>query len=99
MDWFTYVLLSISILLFLQSLFSLSLMLYSWETSERLLSTAAPSSFLAPRYSFSVLLPARHEEAVIYQTIKRVWSANYPKQLLEIVVICHASDAGTIAET
>lgn len=98
MNLLSYAVLFISVLLFIQSTFSLYLMLYSWESAEKLLSIAAPSSFLAPRYSFSVLLPARHEEAVIYQTIQRVWSANYPSHLLEIVVICHADDAGTIAE-
>ena len=98
MNLLSYAVLFISVLLFIQSTFSLYLMLYSWESAEKLLSIAAPSSFLAPRYSFSALLPARHEEAVIYQTIQRVWSANYPSQLLEIVVICHADDAGTIAE-
>ena len=94
----SYVILFVSVLLFIQSTFSLILMLYSWESVERFLSIAAPSSFLAPRYSFSILLPARHEEAVIFQTIKHVWSVNYPSQLLEIVVICHADDTGTIAE-
>ncbi len=98
MNLLSYAVLFISVLLFIQSTFSLYLMLYSWDSAEKLLSIAAPSSFLAPRYSFSVLLPARHEEAVIYQTIQRVWSANYPSHLLEIVVICHADDAGTIAE-
>lgn len=98
MNWLSYIILSISLLLFVQSSFSLFLMLYSWESVERLLSIAAPSSFLAPTYSFSVLLPARHEEAVIYNTIKSVWSAKYPSQLLEIVVICHIDDVGTIAE-
>ncbi len=98
MNWIAYLLLAISILLFAQSAFSLYLMLYTWDTSERLLSTNAPLSFLAPRYSFSVLLPARHEEAVIYQTIKSICAANYPAHLLEVVVICHVDDHGTVAE-
>ncbi|SRR6266496_3275607 len=88
----------VSLMLFAQSLFSLYLMLYSWEHPERLLSSRAPSSYLAPRLSFTVLLPARHEEAVIYETIKRVWSAKYPSDLLEVVVVCHRDDVGTIAE-
>jgi glycosyltransferase XagB len=88
----------VSLLLFVQSLFSLHLMLYSWEHPERLLSSRAPSSYLAPRLSFTVLLPARHEEAVIFETIKRVWSAKYPPDLLEIVVVCHSDDTGTILE-
>lgn len=87
-----------SVLLVAQSLFSLYLMLYTWEDPERLEASRGPKSFLPPRSSFSVLLPARHEEAVIYETIKRVWGADYPSELLEIVVICHADDFGTIAE-
>jgi cellulose synthase/poly-beta-1,6-N-acetylglucosamine synthase-like glycosyltransferase len=81
-----------------QSLFSLYLMLYSWEYPERLEASRAPKSFSAPHFSFTALLPARHEEAVIYETIQRVWAANYPSHLLEVVVICHSDDTGTIAE-
>lgn len=84
--------------LFAQALFSLYMMLYSWEHPERLAASGGPKAFLPPRHSFTVLLPARHEEAVIYGTIQSVWAANYPAQLLEVVVICHADDAGTIAE-
>jgi cellulose synthase/poly-beta-1,6-N-acetylglucosamine synthase-like glycosyltransferase len=88
----------ISIVLFAQSLFSLYLMLYSWEHPERLEASSGPSTFLPPRLSFSVLLPARHEEPVIYQTIKRLLEADYPKWLMEVIVICHVDDTGTIAE-
>lgn len=94
----TFIVLFISVALFAQSLFSLYLMLYSWEFPERLEASKAPGSFLPPQFSFTVLLPARHEEAVIYETIKRVWATSYPSDLLEVVVICHADDAGTIAE-
>jgi cellulose synthase/poly-beta-1,6-N-acetylglucosamine synthase-like glycosyltransferase len=88
----------ISLVLLVQSALSLYLMLYSWEYPERLYSSGAPTSYLSPRLSFSVLLPARHEEAVIYETIKRVWGGHYPPHLLEVVVVCHADDTGTIAE-
>ncbi len=87
-----------SLALFAQSLFSLYLMLYSWEQPERLLQSAGPTRFLPPQRSFTVLLSARHEEAVIAETIARVWSANYPHELMEMVVICHVEDRGTIAE-
>lgn len=40
----------------------------------------------------------RNEEEVIRETIKRIWEADYPKERLEIVVICHEDDHGTIAE-
>lgn len=88
----------IAVALFAQSLFSLYLMLYSWEHPERLEASRGPRSFLQPRLSFTVLLPARHEEAVIFETIRRVLAANYPERLLEVAVICHASDRGTIDE-
>ena len=94
----TPLVLVISLVLLMQSALSLYLMLYSWEYPERLNASSAPASYLSSRLSFSVLLPARHEEAVIYETIKRVWRAHYPSHLLEVVVVCHASDTGTIAE-
>src|SRR6266699_203243 len=93
-----FTVLLISLVFFAQSIFSLYLMLYSWEHPERLEASRGPCSFLPPQLSFTALLPARHEEAVIYETIKRVWAANYPSDLLEIAVICHIDDTGTIAE-
>src|SRR6516164_11128739 len=98
MNWATPFVLMISLVLLVQSALSLYLMLYSWEYPERLYSSGAPSSYLSPRLTFSVLLPARHEEAVIYETIRRVAAANYPSHFLEITVICHTDDTGTIAE-
>lgn len=98
MDVLTIIISVVSLALFVQSLFSLYLMLYAWEHPERLRAGGAPSSFLAARLSFTALLPARHEEEVIYQTIQRVWNARYPKDLLEVVVVCHESDTATIAE-
>src|SRR5260370_7289254 len=58
----------------------------------------APTRFLPPHKSFTVLLPARHEEEVIQMTIERVVRANYPLSLLEVMVICSADDSGTIAK-
>ncbi|HZR40239.1 MAG TPA: glycosyltransferase [Ktedonobacteraceae bacterium] len=98
MDTLALVILLVSLVFFLQSMISVGLMLYTWEHPERMQASKAPSTFLPARLSFTVLLPARHEEAVIYQTIQRVWRANYPPDLLEIMVICHADDSGTIAE-
>jgi glycosyltransferase XagB len=80
-----------------QALFSLYMTLYAWENPERLEATAGPGHLLPPQLSFTVLLAARHEEAVIAGTLRRVLAANYPADLLEPVVICHVDDAGTIA--
>jgi cellulose synthase/poly-beta-1,6-N-acetylglucosamine synthase-like glycosyltransferase len=98
MNWFSLLLLIIVFVLFGQSLLSLNLMLYTWEHPERLSSCRAPASYLSPKLSFTILLPARNEEAVIYETIRRVWMAHYPSDLLEIAVICHVDDRGTINE-
>lgn len=91
-------LLAFSLILFGQALFSVYLTLYAWEHPERLDDTRAPRAFLRPRLSFTILLPARHEEAVIYDTVQRAWATQYPRELLEIVVVCSVDDTGTIAE-
>src|SRR5664280_292225 len=98
MDPISLIVSFVSLALFGQSLFSLYLMLYSWEHPQRIEASGGPRSFLPPRLSFTVLLPARHEERVIRQTIRHVLSANYPAHLLEVAVICHCDDTGTIAE-
>ena len=36
---------------------------------------------------------------MIGKTIQQIWHSNYPKSLLEIVVVCHLSDQATIAAT
>ena len=60
--------------------------------------SGAPEHFQPPRLSFTVMLPARHEEPVIGTTIGRVAQANYPPGLLQILVVCAADDQGTIAK-
>jgi len=98
MNLITLGVVGISLLLFGQSLFSIYLMLYSWDRPERLAGSSGTRSFLPPRLSFSVLLPARHEASVIFETIGRVVAVNYPTSLLEVVVVCHEDDVDTIEE-
>ncbi len=88
----------ISLLLILQAAHTLYLMLYTWDQPEAHRKAQVPQRFLPPQKSFTVLLPARHEEDVIQTTIDRVVSAHYPLILLEVVVICSADDTGTIAQ-
>jgi cellulose synthase/poly-beta-1,6-N-acetylglucosamine synthase-like glycosyltransferase len=78
------------------ALFSLWLMLYAWEHPEQLRSTAGPEDLEPPGLSFTVLIPARDEAAVIGGTIRRVWATDYPSDLLEVVVICQLDDGETI---
>lgn len=72
------------------------LMLYAWSRPERLKATAGPERLSGPRVRFTVLLPARDEAAVIGDTIRTIWRARYPRDRLELIVICQADDEATI---
>ncbi|HLW03482.1 MAG TPA: glycosyltransferase [Ktedonobacterales bacterium] len=71
-------------------------MLYTWDRQDQ--KSKVPEEFLPPQKSFTIMLPARHEEEVIQTTIERVVGANYPLSLLECIVICSVDDPGTIEE-
>ncbi len=97
MELFIYVFYSLFLVLvgFL-GILSLYLTLYVWEDPKRLESIASPKIFLFPQKSFSILIPARHEEKVIAQTLRSIARANYPANLIEIYIICDESDIKTI---
>jgi cellulose synthase/poly-beta-1,6-N-acetylglucosamine synthase-like glycosyltransferase len=86
-----------SILMSVQAAYTLYLMLYTWDQSDTYKAARAPRPFRRPQLSFSALLPARHEEGVIGRTIERVMRANYPRPLIEAIVVCEEQDTGTIA--
>jgi cellulose synthase/poly-beta-1,6-N-acetylglucosamine synthase-like glycosyltransferase len=88
----------LSLVLTIQSAYTLFLMLYTWDRPEAYRRAQAPTRFLPPQKSFTVLLPCRHEEDVIQMTMERVVRARYPLALLEVVVICSADDMGTITK-
>jgi cellulose synthase/poly-beta-1,6-N-acetylglucosamine synthase-like glycosyltransferase len=73
-------------------------MLYAWEDEAKSGRGRAPTRYDAPQTSFTVLLPARHEEAVIQETIQRVVDFNYPRELVQVLVVIEAGDTGTIAK-
>lgn len=85
------------LVLFAQGLFSNYVTLYVWQSEEAMKANRPPRRFLRPKYSFSVFLPVYHEEEVIKETIKKVARAQYPKHMVEILVLCRANDTGTIA--
>jgi glycosyltransferase XagB len=87
-----------SLILAAQSAYSAGLMLYAWENRGQRAFSSMPRHQAAPERSFTVLLPARHEEAVIQQTIEQVVSLNYPRALVQVLVVIEASDHGTIAK-
>src|SRR5258708_62974 len=89
---------ALSLLLTILSVYTLYIMLYTWDRPEAYRRAKVPARFLPPQKSFTVILPARYEEEVIQTTIERVVRANYPLSLLEVVVICSIDDTGTIAK-
>ncbi len=88
----------VSVVLVAQAVFTLGLMLYAWTRPERLEESDSPDEYLPPKLSFTAILPARHEEGVVGHTVRQVWEGGYPKDLLEVVIVCEEGDTGTIKE-
>jgi cellulose synthase/poly-beta-1,6-N-acetylglucosamine synthase-like glycosyltransferase len=84
------------LLLTAQSAYSASLMLYAWQGEDQHIRSRAPETFEPPELSFTILLPARHEEAVIQDTIQRVVDLDYPHELVQVLIVIEAGDSGTI---
>src|SRR5579875_3270671 len=82
----------------LQAIFNIRLRLFIWEKPENAWLNHAPTVYRDPCLSFTIMLPARHEEAVYRETIQKVYDLNYPKELMQILAICREDDPGTIAE-
>lgn len=87
-----------SVVLALLSGYSAALMLYAWEDEEKLSRNSVPESYEPPTHSFTLLLPARHEEEVIQDTIQRVVDLHYPPELVQVLIVIEAGDHGTIAK-
>jgi cellulose synthase/poly-beta-1,6-N-acetylglucosamine synthase-like glycosyltransferase len=98
MNLFYFLLLVVSVLLALQSAYSAALMLYAWQDETKRHKAQIPATYKRPRINFTILLPARHEEAVIQDTIQRVVDLNYPRELVQVLIIIEAGDHGTISK-
>jgi cellulose synthase/poly-beta-1,6-N-acetylglucosamine synthase-like glycosyltransferase len=86
----------ISLLLTIQAAHTLYLMIYTWDQPEADALARVPGELAAPRLSFTAIVPARHEEEVIQATIDRVAHTDYPRRLIQVIVVCSADDSGTI---
>jgi len=93
-----YVYLLIVLAMTVQAIFNIRLRLFIWETPEHAWMNHAPTVYRDPCLSFTIMLPARHEEDVYRETIQKVYDLNYPKELMQIIAICREDDPGTIAE-
>ena len=74
--------------------YSVLLLLYRswWSKSATLI---VPDTFTETT-SFTILIPARNEEQNIVDCLKSIQQLNYPKQLIEIIVIDDFSDDRTV---
>jgi len=86
----------LSLLLSLQSLFTLCWMLYFWNDPGRNANKPSQKIFAGSQIGFTALLPARHEDGVIADTIRAVSNIDYPEHLKELYVLCRGDDTSTI---
>lgn len=92
----SFIVLLFSLIVLVQSLFTLIWMLYAWENPDEMNLHKSPKEFLSPKYKFSLLVPARYEEKVIADTLKAISKLNYPKEMYEAKILIREDDAGTI---
>ncbi|WP_443334509.1 glycosyltransferase [Streptomyces sp. ZAF1911] len=83
----------ISLALFWMAAFTLWWQMHAWRTPETLASTRFDRPDGGGRLAFSLLLPARHEQAVLEHTIERLLESSHRDY--EIIVIVGHDDPGT----
>ncbi|MFD9012174.1 glycosyltransferase, partial [Streptomyces sp. NPDC059552] len=85
----------VSLALFWIAAFTLWWQMHAWRTPEVLASTRFDRPDGEGRLAFSLLLPARHEQAVLEHTIDRLLESSHTDY--EIIVIVGHDDPGTAA--
>src|SRR6266581_4554149 len=91
-----YIYVAIILLMTVQAIFNIRLLLYIWEEPQQAWLNSAPTIYREPRLSFTILLPAYHEEDVYAYTLQKVYDLNYPKKLVQIIALLREHDNGTI---
>src|SRR5579883_1997807 len=91
-----YLYLAIICLMTVQAIFNIRLRLYIWEEPQQAWLNSAPTIYREPLLSFTILLPAYHEEDLYADTIQKVYDLNYPKKLVQIIALLREHDTGTI---
>jgi cellulose synthase/poly-beta-1,6-N-acetylglucosamine synthase-like glycosyltransferase len=84
----------VTVVLFVVAATTLAWMIDSWRTPRALGQMPFPDPD-EPRLSFSLIVPARHEEAVLADTIRRLLQQHHPA--LEVLVVVGDDDPGTAA--
>lgn len=80
-------------LLFLHASLTLAWMLYTWRSPDAADGAGFAMTGRKPKHSFTLLVPARHEEEVLGETLDRLADSNYPD--FEILAIVGHDDPGT----
>src|SRR6185312_16496373 len=70
-------------------------MLHAWRTPDVLRSTRFGDDVAGPSHSFSLIVPARHEEAVLGETLDRMAAMDHPD--FEVLAVVGHDDTGTKA--
>lgn len=90
---------AISALMIMQGIMTMCWMLSAWHDPKRAKRNKFPTRHMRPYYSFTALLPARDEAAVIQDTVRAIHRMRYPASRKEVIIICRRGDAATIAAT
>jgi len=86
----------VTVLISAQAFFFLYLILYAWNEPDTIEKNKSPKRLIEPRFSFTALLPARHEEAVIGETIAAIANIDYPEEMKELLVLVRGDDRETL---
>jgi cellulose synthase/poly-beta-1,6-N-acetylglucosamine synthase-like glycosyltransferase len=70
-------------------------MLHAWRTPASLAATGFATSDRGPEHSFSLIVPARHEEAVLGATLERLAGGHHPS--FEVLAVVGDDDPATRA--
>lgn len=70
-------------------------MLHAWRTPDALAATGFAGGRRSPRFSFSLIVPARHEQAVLERTLRRLLEQTHPT--FEIICVVGHDDPETEA--
>lgn len=87
------VMLVVSVVLFAFAAVTLWWTMHAWRTPETLAGTRFPPPDGTHALTFSLLVPARHEEAVLEHTVARLLESNHTA--FEIIIIVGHDDPGT----
>ncbi len=95
-EWLGYgALVTVALLLTVIAVTTLWWMLHAWRSTGHLKNTGFSSTPRSPELSFSLLVPGRHEEEVMGQTLDKLATQTHPD--FEIIAIVGHDDPGTEA--